>query len=160
VLSGVYRAGNRVGSGEDRFVEDAAERVCLDARRHGVVLARPLAQALGLAIVGGILLTQFWGLALLGALAIAVGALTALRAVWRWEWTRFVVTTERVYLAQGSLHRRAKAVRLRAIDAIELEQSAAGRLLGYGTVLVGPLEIEHVPEPKEVTQLVERLTPS
>jgi uncharacterized membrane protein YdbT with pleckstrin-like domain len=138
-------------------VEGAEERVCLDARRHGVVLARPLGQALGLAVVGGILLTQFWGLALLGAVAIGTGALTALRAVWRWEWTRFVVTTERVYLAQGSLHRRAKAVRLHAIDAVELEQSATGRLLGYGTVLVGPLEVEHVPEPKEVTQLVERL---
>jgi uncharacterized membrane protein YdbT with pleckstrin-like domain len=110
--------------------------------------------------VGGILLTQFWALALLGAFAIAVGAVVALRAVWRWEWTRFVITTERVYLATGSLHRRAKAVRLRAVDAVELEQSAAGRLLGYGTVVIGPLEVEHVPEPKEVTQLVERLTPS
>jgi uncharacterized membrane protein YdbT with pleckstrin-like domain len=138
-------------------VDGASERVCLDARRHGVVLARPLGQAVGLALAGGILLTQFWALALLGALAIAAGALTALRAVWRWEWTRFVITTERVYLAQGSLHRRAKAVRLRAIDAIELEQSAVGRLLGYGTVLVGPLEVEHVPEPKEVTKLVESL---
>ncbi len=138
-------------------MEGAAERVCLDARRHGVVLARPLAQALGLAVAGGILLTQFWALALLGALAIAAGAATALRAVWRWEWTRFVVTTERVYLAQGSLHRRAKAVRLRAIDAVEVEQTAAGRLLGYGTVFVGPLEIEHVPAPKDVTRLVERL---
>jgi uncharacterized membrane protein YdbT with pleckstrin-like domain len=140
-------------------MEGAMEEVCLDARRHGVVLARPLGKALGLALAGGILLTQFWALALLGALAIAAGAATALRAVWRWEWTRFVITTERVYLAEGSLHRRAKAVRLRAIDAVELEQSAAGRLLGYGTVMVGPLEIEHVPEPKEVTQLVERLTP-
>jgi uncharacterized membrane protein YdbT with pleckstrin-like domain len=140
-------------------VEEGAERVCLDARRHGVVLARPLAQAVGLALAGGILLTQIWPLALLGAVAIAAGALTALRAVWRWEWTHFVITTERVYLAQGSLHRRAKAVRLRAIDAVELEQSTLGRLLGYGTVLVGPLEVEHVPEPKEVTQLVERLTP-
>ena len=140
-------------------MDAAAEEVCLDARRHGVVLARPLAQSLGLAVTGGILLTQFWALALLGALAIAAGAITALRAVWRWEWTRFVITTERVYLAQGSLHRRAKAVRLGAIDAIELEQSAAGRLLGYGTVVVGPLEVEHVPEPREVTQLVERLTP-
>jgi uncharacterized membrane protein YdbT with pleckstrin-like domain len=138
-------------------VDAAAEEVCLDSRRHGIVLARPLGQALALAVVGGILLTQFWALALLGALAIAVGAASALRAVWRWEWTRFVITTERVYLAQGSLHRRAKAVRLRAVDAIELEQTAAGRLLGYGTVVVGPLEIEHVPEPKQVTQLVERL---
>jgi uncharacterized membrane protein YdbT with pleckstrin-like domain len=138
-------------------VDPSAEKVCLDARRHGVVLARPLGQALGLAAVGGILLTQFWALALLGAVAIAAGALTALRAVWRWEWTRFVITTERIYLAQGSLHRKAKAVRLRAVDAVELEQSTAGRLLGYGTVVVGPLEIDHVPEPKEVTQLVERL---
>jgi uncharacterized membrane protein YdbT with pleckstrin-like domain len=139
-------------------VDAVTEQVCLDARRHGIVLARPLAQAVSLGILGGILLTQFWALALLGALAIAVGALSALRAVWRWEWTRFVITTERVYLAQGSLHRRAKAVRLRAIDAIELEQNAAGRLLGYGTVMVGPLEIEHVPEPKQVTELVERLS--
>ena len=138
-------------------MDTAAEQVCLDARRHGIVLARPLGRALSLAVVGGVLLTQFWALALLGAVAIAVGALTALRAVWRWEWTRFVITTERVYLAQGSLHRRAKAVRLRAIDAVELEQSATGRLLGYGTVLVGPLEVEHVAQPKEVTQLVERL---
>jgi uncharacterized membrane protein YdbT with pleckstrin-like domain len=136
---------------------EVAEEICLDARRHGVVLARPLGQAVGLAVVGGILLTQIWPLALLGAVAIAAGALTALRAVWRWEWTHFVVTTERVYLAQGSLHRRAKAVRLRTVDAVELEQSAAGRLLGYGTVVVGPLAIEHIPEPKEVTQLVERL---
>jgi uncharacterized membrane protein YdbT with pleckstrin-like domain len=138
-------------------VDPSAEQICLDARRHGVVLARPLGKALALAVAGGILMTQFWALALLGALAIATGALIALRAVWRWEWTRFVITTERVYLAHGSLHRRAKAVRLRAIDAVELEQSAAGRLLGYGTVLVGPLEVEHVPEPKEVTELVERL---
>jgi uncharacterized membrane protein YdbT with pleckstrin-like domain len=136
---------------------EGTEEVCLDARRHGVVLARPFGKAVGLAVAGGILLTQFWALALLGALAVVAAALVALRAVWRWEWTHFVVTTERVYLAQGSLHRRAKAVRLQAIDAVELEQSAAGRLLGYGTVMVGPLEIEHVPEPRKVTRLVERL---
>jgi membrane protein YdbS with pleckstrin-like domain len=150
-------AGNLQTPAELRLVEDAAERVCLDARRHGVVLALPLAKALGLAAAGGILLTQFWALVVLGAVAIAAGALVALRAVWRWEWTRFVITTERVYLAHGSLHRRAKAVRLRAIDSVEVEQNAAGRLLGYGTVLVGPLEVEHVPEPKQVTELVERL---
>jgi uncharacterized membrane protein YdbT with pleckstrin-like domain len=139
-------------------VDGASEEVCLDARRHGVVLALPLAQAIGLAAAGGILLTQFWALALLGALAIASGAAVALRAVWHWEWTRFVVTTDRVYLAQGSLRRRAKTVRLRAIDAVELEQTTLGRLLGYGTVLVGPLEVEHVPAPKEVTRLVESLS--
>jgi uncharacterized membrane protein YdbT with pleckstrin-like domain len=139
-------------------VEGGTEEVCLDARRHGVVLAWPFGQAVGLAAAGGILLTQFWPLALLGTFAIVAAAGIALRAVWRWEWTHFVVTTERVYLAQGSLRRRAKAVRLRAIDAVELEQTTAGRLLGYGTVLVGPLEVEHVPKPREVTKLVEQLS--
>ena len=134
-------------------MEGAAEEVCLDARRHGVVLALPFGQAVGLAVAGG-----FWPLALFGCFSIAAGAAIAVRAVWRWEWTHFVVTTERVYLAHGWLRRRAKAVRLRAIDAVELEQTAAGRLLGYGTLLVGPLEVEHLSQPKEVTQLVERLS--
>jgi uncharacterized membrane protein YdbT with pleckstrin-like domain len=138
-------------------VEGGPEEVCLEARRHGVVLARPFSQAVGLAVAGGILLTQVWPLTLLGAFAVVSAAAIALRAVWRWEWTRFVVTTERVYVAEGSLRRRAKAVRLHAIDAVELEQSTAGRVLGYGTLLVGPLEVEHVPSPKEVTRLVERL---
>jgi uncharacterized membrane protein YdbT with pleckstrin-like domain len=150
-------AGDAAPFGERALVEGGAEEVCLDARRHGVVLAWPFAQAVGLAATGGILVTQTWPLALLGTFAVVSAAAIALRAVWRWEWTHFVVTTERVYLAQGSLRRRAKAVRLHAIDAVELEQGAVGRLLGYGTVLVGPLEVEHVPKPKEVTQLVERL---
>ena len=36
------------------------ERVCFDARRHGVVLARPLAQAVVLAVSGAVLLWQPW----------------------------------------------------------------------------------------------------
>ena len=32
-----------------------------------------------------------------------------------------------------------------------------GRVLGYGTVFAGPLEIDHVPRPREVYRLVERL---
>jgi hypothetical protein len=36
------------------------EQVCFDARRHGVVLARPLAQAAGRAAAGAGLLTQMW----------------------------------------------------------------------------------------------------
>jgi uncharacterized membrane protein YdbT with pleckstrin-like domain len=133
------------------------EKVFLDARRHGVVLARPLGQALALAIVGGILLAFVWPLALAGSLLVLLGALLALRAVWNWERLHLVVTTERLYVVEGTIRKRARQIRLRKIDAMEIEQSAVARFLGYGTLLVGPLEIEHVPRPKEVTQLVERL---
>jgi uncharacterized membrane protein YdbT with pleckstrin-like domain len=133
------------------------EQVCFDARRHGVVLARPLAQAAGLAAVGTVLLTQMWPLQLPGAALVAVAAAVCLRAVWRWERTHLVVTTDKVLLVDGTLRRRAASVRLRAVEKLELEQSFPGRLLGYGTLVAGPLEIEHVPEPRSVYRLVERL---
>jgi uncharacterized membrane protein YdbT with pleckstrin-like domain len=135
----------------------ADERVCLDARRHGVVLARPLARAAVLAGLGAFLLVQRWPLQVPGAALVAVAAAVCLRAVWRWERTRLVVTTEKLFVVDGTLRRRAEAVRLRALEKLELEQSFPGRLLGYGTLVAGPLEIDHVPEPRTVYRLVERL---
>lgn len=133
------------------------ERVCFDARRHGVVLARPLAQAIALAVVGGILIAQPFPLQVPGALLVILAAAIGLRAVWRWERTHLVVTTEKVFVVGGTLRRRASAVRLRSVENLELEQSLPGRLLGYGTLVAGPLEIDHVPEPRAVYRLVERL---
>ena len=133
------------------------ERVCFDARRHGVVLARPLAQAVILAVSGAVLLLQVWPLQIPGAALVVAGALVALRAVWLWERSHFVVTTEKLFVVDGTLRRRASAVRLRSVENLELEQSLPGRLLGYGTLVAGPLEIDHVPEPRDVYRLVERL---
>jgi uncharacterized membrane protein YdbT with pleckstrin-like domain len=133
------------------------EQVCLDARRHGVVLARPVSQALALALVGGILLAQPWPLQLPGALLLIVAALLTLRAVWKWERTHLVVTTEKLFVVDGTLRRRASAVRLRSVENLELEQTLPGRLFGYGTLVAGPLQIDHVAEPRNVYRLVERL---
>ena len=88
---------------------------------------------------------------------VALGALVALRAVWKWERTRVVVTTEKVFVVGGTWRKRARAVRLAAVEAVELEQSFPGQLLGYGTVFVGPLALDHVPRPKSLYHLVERL---
>jgi hypothetical protein len=44
------------------------------------------------------------------------------------------------------------------VGAVEIEQGIVGRLLGYGTILAGELEIEYVPEPRRVYGLVERLS--
>jgi uncharacterized membrane protein YdbT with pleckstrin-like domain len=134
------------------------ERVFLTARCHGIVLVRPLARsAVFLAI--GIALFKLPGVVAggLGALLITAAALLVLRAVWAWERTRFVVTTEKVYVVNGTLHRRARAVRLQSVDAVEVDQSLLGQLLGYGTIVVGPLAVGNIAEPKEVCRLVERL---
>lgn len=134
------------------------EHVYLTARRHGIVLLRPLVRSAMLFVIG-IALFRLPGVVAggLGALLVTAASLFVLRAVWMWERTRLVVTSERVYVVRGTLHRRAKAVRLRAVDAVEVDQSLLGQLFGYGTVVVGPLAVGHVPEPKQVCRLVERL---
>ncbi len=136
---------------------DRDEEVCLEARRHGIVLARPLCWAVVLSGIGGVVSTAPPPFAVAGGVIIGLAALVALRAVWKWERTRVVVTTDRVFVVGGTLRRHAQAVRLAAVEAVEIEQSLAGQLLGYGTVVVGPLALDHVPKPKSVYRLVERL---
>jgi uncharacterized membrane protein YdbT with pleckstrin-like domain len=134
------------------------ERVCLVARHHGIVLARPLLRSLGLATIGVFFLTLPWpATAAVGAAIIAVAAAFTFRAVWQWERTRLVVTTEKVYVVNGTLRRRAKAIRLGAVQAVEVDQSLLGQLLGYGTIIVGPLSFGHIAEPREVCRTVEQL---
>jgi uncharacterized membrane protein YdbT with pleckstrin-like domain len=133
------------------------EEIYFDARRHGVVLALPIAQAVVLTVSGGVLLTQPWPLPLPGAALIALAALICLRAVWYWERAHLVVTTDKLFIVDGTLRRRSSAVRLRSVENLDLEQSLPGRLLGYGTLVAGPLEIEHVPHARSVYRLVERL---
>ena len=138
---------------------DAApqEVVRLDSRRHGIVLARPFAYAVAFTVLGLTVVVAGWPVSPAGPPLIMLGALLALRAVWRWERTRVVVTTEKVYVVAGTVHRRASAVRLRSIRSLGIQESLPGRLFGYGTVVAGPLELDHVARPREVLQLVERL---
>jgi len=134
------------------------EEVYLDARLHGAVLARPIFRSSLLVVLGIVaMLVPYAAGPGLGAVLIAAGAFFTLRAVWQWERTRLVVTTEKVYLLNGTLHRRSKAVRLQLVDAVEVDQSLVGQLLGYGTVVVGPLKVGHIARPGEVCNLVERL---
>jgi uncharacterized membrane protein YdbT with pleckstrin-like domain len=134
------------------------EQIYLDARLHGVVLARPIFRSSLLVVLGIVaMLVPFVAAAVVGAALIGAGAIFMLRAVWQWERTHLVVTTEKIYLLKGTLHRRAKAVRLQTVDAVEVDQSLVGQLLGYGTVVVGPLKVGHIARPSDVCRLVERL---
>jgi uncharacterized membrane protein YdbT with pleckstrin-like domain len=133
------------------------ERICLDARRHAVVLARPFGKAVALGAVGVALALVGWPATPFAAVALALAAWIALRSVWRWERTRLVVTTEQLVVEHGTLRRHAAAVRLSRVGTVELEQSLTGRLLGYGTVVAGELEIDYVPQPRLVASLVDRL---
>jgi uncharacterized membrane protein YdbT with pleckstrin-like domain len=132
----------------------AREHVFVEERRHGIVLARSFVRAAAVAAPGAFAVAVGWPATALGAALLAVAAVIAVSAVWRWERTHVVLTTEKLFIVQGTLRRRAAAVRLARVGAVELEQSLLGRLLGYGTIVAGDLEITHVPKPR---QILERL---
>src|SRR5689334_20209303 len=147
-----------VGESRKRMETSGWERVCLDERRHAIVLALPFARALGVGAIGLALMAVGWPASIVGVLLQAVAAAIAVRAVWNWEQTRVVLTTDKLFVVHGTLRKRAAAVRLARIGAVEIEQGLAGRLLGYGTIVAGDLEIEYVPRPRQVYGLVERLS--
>jgi uncharacterized membrane protein YdbT with pleckstrin-like domain len=133
------------------------ERLFWESRRHAVVLVRPLVRAVALGVVGFVCFAIGWPVMVVGPPLIAVGALGSGLSVWRWERTRVVVTSERLCVVHGTLRRRVAAIHVDAIGAIEIEQSLTGRLLGYGTLVAGELEIPFVPHPRRVGTLVARL---
>jgi uncharacterized membrane protein YdbT with pleckstrin-like domain len=133
------------------------DRVCLDERQHAVVLAWPFLKAGAVGAVGAGLALVGWPVSIAGAALLAVAAGIALRAAWVWERTRVQVTTEALVVVHGTLRRRSAAVPLSRIGPVELEQTLTGRLLGYGTVSAGELEIPYVPRPQRVAGLVDRL---
>ena len=132
------------------------ERIRVHERRHGVVLVGSFVRAFALAGPGLLAVVVGWPATVPGALLLAAAAFVVLRAVWRWERTRVVLTTEKLFVVHGTLRRRAAAVRLARIGPVEIEQTLLGRLLGYGTIVAGDLEITHVPRPQ---RLVDRLSP-
>jgi uncharacterized membrane protein YdbT with pleckstrin-like domain len=133
------------------------ERICLRQRRHGIVLVGSFARAGVLVLWGmsGVLIG--WPLSAFGAVLLSLAAGVAVRAVWKWEQTQVVVTTEKLFVVHGTMRRRAAAVRLTRVGAIELEQTLLGRFLGYGTLIAGDLEIPYVREPRRVCGLVTHL---
>jgi uncharacterized membrane protein YdbT with pleckstrin-like domain len=136
----------------------SGERVRLEARPHSAALVRPLAPAILLAVLGGALVVLgapwAWMLGAAGAVLLAVAAGVALLAVWRWDRTEVVLTDEKLFVTYGLAQRRAAAVRLERVGAVEVEQGPLGRLLGYGTVIAGNLEIPFVPRPNEICRLL------
>jgi membrane protein YdbS with pleckstrin-like domain len=133
---------------------EPGEQIRFEARPHSAALVRPLGRSVVLALAGGLLVgLSPAALGVAGALLLGIAALLALRAVWRWDRTSLVVTTEKLLVVYGVARRRAAAVRLARVGPVEIEQGPIGRLLGYGTVIAGDLEIPYVPDPRRVCRL-------
>jgi membrane protein YdbS with pleckstrin-like domain len=155
------RRSERLRGEAARVRRTAHERIHLDTRRHWIVLLPSQLRALLLAAAGGFVasLSLPFPVPLLGLALVVVAAVHALRAAWRWERIHVIVTDEQLALVRRTLRRRVASVRLERVGAVEVDQGLLGRLLGYGTLRAGPLEITYVPQARSVYGLVESLSP-
>jgi hypothetical protein len=142
----------------ERWLEPG-ERTVLDVRPHGVALVRPICRALILGAGGAAALVAgdgvHWALRTAGAAVLGIAALAGGAAIWRWDRTSVLLTTRKLLVVQGTVRRRAAAAPLDRA-ALELRQGVLGRLLGYGTLVAGPLAVRHVPRAHDAVRRVPR----
>ena len=117
----------------------------IEAHRHGIALARPFLRALLFALAGAACFFAPWTpFAAAGAVLLALAALIAVLGVARWERTHLAVTGNAFVIEHGFLSRRTATIS-RNGTVFEIERPLLGRILGYGTVVAGELEIDWVP---------------
>lgn len=110
---------------------------------------RPLTRAILAAAAGGVCIWAgwrvHWVLAAIGAVVLGLAAVFALATVWGWDRTAVLVTNDQVLVEYGIVRRRTAVVELVIGDPVEVEQGMVGRMLGYGTLVAGGLEVPFVP---------------
>jgi len=68
---------------------------------------------------------------IVGGLIIFVGLLVGLRKFIEYKTSEFAVTTKRVIIKVGVFRRRTLELLLRQVEAISVEQTVLGRMLGF-----------------------------
>jgi uncharacterized membrane protein YdbT with pleckstrin-like domain len=118
----------------------------IQTHRHGIVLLRPFVRSLAIAGAGAGCFFLPWRQAAFAGVALLVtAALLIVVAVARWDRTHLVLRGDELSLVYGVLRRRSVKVRIERGTPVEVERSLLGRILGYGTVFAGELEIRAVP---------------
>ena len=126
----------------------------LEVHRHGIALARPLLRALAFALAGAACFLAPWtALAAVGAVLLGVAALIAVVGVTRWDRTHLAVTESALVVEHGFLSRKSATISLKG-TVFEVERTLLGRVLGYGTVVAGELEMDYVP--RRLTRLLQQ----
>ena len=107
---------------------------------------RPLFRSLLLAVAGAACFLAPWRPAAVAGLALlTLAALLVVVAVARWDRTHLVLRGDELTVVYGVLRRRAVRVKIEPGHAVEVERSLLGRILGYGTLIAGELEVDAVP---------------
>ena len=143
-----------------------SERRVIRMRLHWVVLLNDFTQT---ALVLGVLvfISRQVGSPAVHTVAWYIGLIALLRLtlfVVEWWIERIVVTNKRVMLSRGIVTHNLGMMPLSKVTDLTFERSLAGRLLGYGTMIVesaGQIQalnrIDFLPEPDEIEEALTEL---
>ena len=119
------------------------EHVVYRTRRHWIIFAR----AALVLIAGAAVLIAFHTVPLAGAAVLLVGASMLIPPFIAHQTTELGVTNKRMIVKVGFVRRRTLELLLRQVEALSVDQTLGGRLLGYGTITLsgtgGVREIFH-----------------
>jgi uncharacterized membrane protein YdbT with pleckstrin-like domain len=86
-------------------------------------------------VVGNSTISPKW-MAIIGAILVVAAIITFSYGVAKRNATEMAVTNRRVLIKTGLTSRRTLDLMLSRVESIGVEESAAGRMLGYGSVIV------------------------
>jgi membrane protein YdbS with pleckstrin-like domain len=144
------------------------ERVVLHRHPHWRSLVGPVLVFLLTLGVAGYLAAlargqgwQSWGWPVIAGAAVVLVGWGTVAPVVRWRTTHLVVTTRRLLVREGVRRRQALDVPLDRIAAARSRRSPAGRLAGYGVLVIdagpdGEVELVDVPGVDRVRTLLQR----
>jgi uncharacterized membrane protein YdbT with pleckstrin-like domain len=132
------------------------EEILLQFRPHWRVLLPVIGWALLLG-VAAVVLTGVRGQeysTLVAAVALGLWIVLSTRRIFRWYFTLYVLTTERIIVRRGWLARSGTEIPLESINNVLFSQRVVERMLGYGDVLIesagrqGQSRLQNIPRPE------------
>ena len=137
------------------------ERQVITVRQHPAVLIRPIAETLvGLALAGWLTNSVAHGnntVILVIWLLWAILLLRLAGKVFEWSVNYFVVTSQRMLLAQGIVTRKVNMMPLTKVTDMSFQRSTLGRILGYGEFILESAGqdqalrvVDHLPYPEQL----------
>ncbi len=132
------------------------EHVVYRTRPHWIIFAR----AVLVLLAGVAVLIAFHAVPLAGAAVLVVGVVMLVPPFIAYQTTELGVTNKRMIVKVGFVRRRTLELLLRQVEALSVDQTLGGRMLGYGTITLsgtgGVREIFHrVREPLELRRRIQ-----
>jgi len=111
----------------------SGESVIYRAKLHWIVFIWPI-----IWLVVAVLFFSCGGdTAVVGGLFIFLAILTGISSLINYSTSEFAITDKRVIGKVGFIRRNSIEVLLTKVEAIQVNQGILGRILGYGTIVVG-----------------------